>query len=102
DLPKLKSLVFGKSVFHDCSRVVFENLPELVSIQLGDDSFLFADDKSSELIMQDLPRLTTLTTKTRLCYTFSKPRFVTLSNIPLLTNITLTSNAFKGNNAVIH
>ncbi|KAK8819393.1 hypothetical protein WA556_002384, partial [Blastocystis sp. ATCC 50177/Nand II] len=63
DLPSLKSLLFGWGAFRECSRVVFENLSELTSIQLGDSAFQFKDDYSTELIMRNLPKLTTLTTE---------------------------------------
>ncbi|KAM7454400.1 hypothetical protein BLSTO_04843 [Blastocystis sp. subtype 1] len=52
NLPSLKSLLFGGYTFQYCSRVVFENLPELTSIQLGRSAFEFKDDESSELIMR--------------------------------------------------
>ncbi|KAM7453662.1 hypothetical protein BLSTO_05589 [Blastocystis sp. subtype 1] len=52
NLPGLKSLLFGDQAFRDCSRAVFENLPELTSIRLGWLAFWFKDDDSSELIMR--------------------------------------------------
>ncbi|KAK8825679.1 hypothetical protein WA577_000849, partial [Blastocystis sp. JDR] len=53
NLPSLKSLLFGFCAFDDCSRAVFENLPELTSIRLGSGAFCFDDcDASSELIMR--------------------------------------------------
>ncbi|KAM7453851.1 hypothetical protein BLSTO_05396 [Blastocystis sp. subtype 1] len=56
NLPKLKSLLFGGVTFSDCSRAVFENLPELTTIRLGYHAFMFSiDDGSTELIMRSKP-----------------------------------------------
>ncbi|KAK8831803.1 hypothetical protein WA577_001861, partial [Blastocystis sp. JDR] len=89
-LPSLKSLLFGKFAFDDCSRAVFENLPELTSIQLGDSAFCFKDDDdSSELIMRNLPKLTSLTTEGRYSGTFKYPHSITLEDMPSLTTVTL-------------
>ncbi|KAK8833530.1 hypothetical protein WA577_006674, partial [Blastocystis sp. JDR] len=89
NLPSLKSLLFGCNAFDDCSRAVFENLPELTSIRLGEFAFMFTHDESTELIMRNLPKLTTLTTEGDDSYTFYYPRSITLEGIPyhsILTN----------------
>ena len=53
NLLKLESLEFGAGAFKNCSRAVFENLPSLVSILIGENAFAFNDsDKSSTLIMR--------------------------------------------------
>ncbi|KAK8826484.1 hypothetical protein WA577_002037 [Blastocystis sp. JDR] len=88
NLPSLKSLLFGNRAFCLCSRAVFENLPELTSIQLGKDAFQFNGDDSSELIMRNLPKLTTLTTGKNSC-SFNYPGVITLENIPSLTTVSL-------------
>ena len=70
------------------------DLPELISIRLGDSAFQFKDYYSTELIMRsdddemkwwiDLPKLTTLTTEGDDSGTFEDPRSITLeSNICL-------------------
>ncbi|KAK8832498.1 hypothetical protein WA577_002971, partial [Blastocystis sp. JDR] len=83
NMPSLKSLWFGGYAFYDCFRAVFENLPELASIRLDKDAFQFNEyDASTELIMRNLPKLTTLsTTYYRRIYgshTFCFPRSITL------------------------
>ncbi|KAM7455195.1 hypothetical protein BLSTO_04052 [Blastocystis sp. subtype 1] len=93
NMPKLKSLLFGRYAFHYCSRVVFENLPELTSIQLGSGAFRFNSGISStEFIMRDLPKLTSLLTETDAYGILQYPRSVTLQNIPQLTTVTLEKN----------
>ncbi|KAM7455455.1 hypothetical protein BLSTO_03790 [Blastocystis sp. subtype 1] len=52
NMPSLESLLFGSGAFNQCSRAVFENLPELISIQLGWTALYFKDDDSTELIMR--------------------------------------------------
>ncbi|KAK8816579.1 hypothetical protein WA556_001519 [Blastocystis sp. ATCC 50177/Nand II] len=88
NLPKLKSLLFGKSTFFFSSRLVLENLPELTSIRLGDSAFYFKNDKSSTLVMRNLPTLTSLTT-TSVSWSFRYPHHITLYDIPALTAVTL-------------
>ncbi|KAK8814690.1 hypothetical protein WA556_006729, partial [Blastocystis sp. ATCC 50177/Nand II] len=88
NLPSLKSLLFGVAAFCNCSHVVFENLPELTSIQLGEDAFWFKDNDSTELIMRNLAKLTTLTTEEGSC-TFCNPRSITLEDMPSLITVTL-------------
>ncbi|KAK8821392.1 hypothetical protein WA577_006690, partial [Blastocystis sp. JDR] len=97
NLPSLKSLLFGMYSFSSCSRAVFENLPELTSIRLGKHAFWFKyDDDSTELIMRNLPKLTTLTTEGDYSGTFEYPRHITLQNMPSLTTVTLDKeSAFK-------
>ncbi|KAK8818915.1 hypothetical protein WA577_003025, partial [Blastocystis sp. JDR] len=94
DLPSLKSLLFGDQAFRDCSRVAFENLPELTSIQLGNEAFSFKEkSESTELIMRNLPKLTSLTTLASdwmcICSSFMCPRSITLEDMPSLTTVTL-------------
>ncbi|KAM7454853.1 hypothetical protein BLSTO_04390 [Blastocystis sp. subtype 1] len=89
NMPKLKSLQFGIDAFDNCSRAVFENLPELTSIRFGGGAFVFKDDDSNELIMRNLPKLTTLTTKGCNSNTFYYPRIITLEDMPSLTTVTL-------------
>ena len=90
NLPKLKSLLFGKRAFRDSSRLVLENLPELTSIQLGWNAFHFNDVESSTLVMRNLPKLTSLTTTTLInSYSFYYPHHITLYDIPVLTTVTL-------------
>ena len=100
-MPSLKSLVFGAYAFTECSRVVFENLPELESIQMGEEPFMFKQyDVSSTLIMRNLPKLTTLTVldvvyaegSIRPSYTFRYPRHIILESIPIINNVTLSSD----------
>ncbi|KAM7454940.1 hypothetical protein BLSTO_04300 [Blastocystis sp. subtype 1] len=89
NMPSLKSLLFGGSAFWKCSRAVFENLPVLTSIQLGDYAFCFKyDDDSTELIMRNLPKLTTLTSVEH-SRTFKYPRSIILEDMPSLTTVTL-------------
>ncbi|KAK8813716.1 hypothetical protein WA556_000288 [Blastocystis sp. ATCC 50177/Nand II] len=97
NLPSLKSLLFGKYSFNECSRVVFENLPELTSIRLGDYALDFVDDddNSSELIMRNLPKLTTITTEGKSSGAFYYLSSITLENIPSLTEISLSDHALK-------
>ncbi|KAK8821903.1 hypothetical protein WA556_002346, partial [Blastocystis sp. ATCC 50177/Nand II] len=86
NLPRLKSLQFGCYSFYQCSRAVFENLPVLTSIRFGENAFCFNDDeKSSELIMRNLPKLASLTTNAQNGDTFRNPRHITLENMPSLT-----------------
>ncbi|KAK8829644.1 hypothetical protein WA556_005561, partial [Blastocystis sp. ATCC 50177/Nand II] len=95
-IPSLKSLLFGGSAFYWCSRVVFENLPELTSIRLGEDAFRFTNDDSTELIMRNLPKLTSLTSEGSNSWTFQYPRSITLEDMPSLTTVTLYGQiAFK-------
>ncbi|KAM7455485.1 hypothetical protein BLSTO_03759 [Blastocystis sp. subtype 1] len=101
NLPSLKSLLFGDCAFHDCYRVVFEDLPELTSIRLGNSEFGFKDDDSSELIMRNLPKLTTLTTEGDYSWTFLNPRSITLEDMPSLTTVTLP-RAFEWRNQLSH
>ncbi|KAK8817897.1 hypothetical protein WA577_005799, partial [Blastocystis sp. JDR] len=97
NLPSLKSLLFGDRAFRECSRVVFENLPELTSIRFGKDAFWFKlFDDSTELIMRNLPKLTTLTTRVDYSFTFHYPRSITLENMPSLIVVILNKeSAFK-------
>ncbi|KAK8817247.1 hypothetical protein WA556_003143, partial [Blastocystis sp. ATCC 50177/Nand II] len=89
NMPSLISLLFGDYAFANCSRAVFENLPELISIRLGNDTFRFNyDDYSTILIMRNLPKLTTLTTPGN-SGTFSLLRSITLEDMPSLTTVTL-------------
>ncbi|KAK8831503.1 hypothetical protein WA577_000588, partial [Blastocystis sp. JDR] len=96
NLPSLKSLLFGIWTFEECSRVVFENLPELTSIRLGYSAFHFKDDDSSELTMRNLPKLTSLTT-VKNSESFSLPCSITLEDIPSLTTVSLP-HAFECRN----
>ncbi|KAK8813703.1 hypothetical protein WA556_000276, partial [Blastocystis sp. ATCC 50177/Nand II] len=89
NLPSLKSLLFGQVAFHDSSRAVFENLPELTSIRVGYDALQFKYDESSELIMRNLPKLTTLTTEGSNSLTFRNLRSITLEDMPSLNTVTL-------------
>ncbi|KAK8832504.1 hypothetical protein WA577_002977 [Blastocystis sp. JDR] len=89
NLPKLKSLLFGRNAFSSSSRLVLENLPELTSIRLGDDAFYFKKDvESSTLVMRNLPKLTSLTTPSN-SWSFRNPRHITLYDIPALTTVDL-------------
>ncbi|KAK8827875.1 hypothetical protein WA556_004507, partial [Blastocystis sp. ATCC 50177/Nand II] len=88
-LPSLKLLLFGGFSCCYCHRAVFENLPELTSIRLGKNALWFREIAVySELIMRNLPKLTSLTTDEG-SRSFENPRFITLENIPSLTTITL-------------
>ncbi|KAK8818134.1 hypothetical protein WA556_005955, partial [Blastocystis sp. ATCC 50177/Nand II] len=101
NLPSLKSLLFGRGAFRACSRAVFENMPELTTIRLGTHAFQFKDDESSELIMRNLPKLTTLTTEGYYSWTFRYPRIITLENMPSLTTVTLNkSRAFTSKKSI--
>ena len=75
------------------------DLPELTSIQLGEDAFCFKNDESSELVMRsgddemkwwiDLPTLTSLTAERWNSLTFCFPRSITLEGTThhsILTN----------------
>ncbi|KAM7453265.1 hypothetical protein BLSTO_05992 [Blastocystis sp. subtype 1] len=100
NLPKLKSLLFGRSAFFLSSRLVLENLPELTSIRLGRDAFRFKNNvESSTLVMRNLPKLTSLTT-TSYSDSFRDPRHITLYDIPALTTVTLPNTAFNYKNNV--
>ncbi|KAM7455228.1 hypothetical protein BLSTO_04018 [Blastocystis sp. subtype 1] len=99
NLPSLKSVLFGRESFADCSRVVFDNLSELTSIRLGKSAFYFEGYESNELIMRNMPSLTSLTTVEN-SFSFNRPRSVTLENMPSLTNVTLP-RAFENMN-VLH
>ncbi|KAK8817892.1 hypothetical protein WA577_005794, partial [Blastocystis sp. JDR] len=93
-LPKLKSLLFGYRAFFSSPRLVLENLPELTSIRLGWDAFVFSFNvESSTLVMRNLPKLTSLTTPSY-SDSFSYPHHITLYDIPALTTVDLP-NAFK-------
>ncbi|KAK8823575.1 hypothetical protein WA577_002494, partial [Blastocystis sp. JDR] len=64
NLPKLKALRFGGDAFQRCNRLVLEDLPELTSIQMGERAFTFnAQEPHNELILRNLPKLTTLTSE---------------------------------------
>ncbi|KAM7453639.1 hypothetical protein BLSTO_05612 [Blastocystis sp. subtype 1] len=52
NIPSLKSLLFGSGAFDECSRAVFENLPELTSIRLGRNALCFKNAESTDLIMR--------------------------------------------------
>ncbi|KAM7456590.1 hypothetical protein BLSTO_02650 [Blastocystis sp. subtype 1] len=96
NLPSLKSLLFGSRTLLWSRHVVFENLPELTSIQLGWYAFGFNDNDSSELIMRNLPKLTILTTEGEDSGTFKYPRSITLEDMPSLNTVTLGKEcAFK-------
>ncbi|KAK8826863.1 hypothetical protein WA556_004450 [Blastocystis sp. ATCC 50177/Nand II] len=101
NLPSLKSLLLGCGAFMYCPRAVFENLPELTSIRFGYEAFSFKDNSdSTQLIMRNLPKLTTLTASTSdlVCYasSFMYPSSITLEDMPSLTTVTLDeSQAFK-------
>ena len=74
------------------------DLPELTSIQLGEDAFRFTNDDLTELIMRsgddemnwwiDLPKLTSLTTEGEDNYTFLEPRHITLEGISYHSTLT--------------
>ncbi|KAK8816657.1 hypothetical protein WA577_002003, partial [Blastocystis sp. JDR] len=96
-MPSLKSLLFGGNAFDDCSRAVFENLPELTSIRLGSNAFQFKDNESSELIMRNLPILTTLTTKETYSSAFRYPTHIILEDMPSLNTVVLP-HAFEQRN----
>ena len=79
NMPKLKNLLFSYDAFCWCSRAVFENLPELTSIQLGENAFSFDDnDGSSELIMRNLPKLESLTVASKRSHSFMNPQKIIL------------------------
>ncbi|KAM7453682.1 hypothetical protein BLSTO_05569, partial [Blastocystis sp. subtype 1] len=88
NLPQLKSLLFGYRTLHRSSRVVFENLPELTSIRCGWGALSLNDVESCELIMQNLPKLTSLTTEGVFSGTFLRPRSVTLEGSFILSTLT--------------
>ncbi|KAK8826866.1 hypothetical protein WA556_004453 [Blastocystis sp. ATCC 50177/Nand II] len=95
NMPSLKSLLFGNRAFNGSSHAVFENLPELTSIQLGWGGFSLRNVDYCELIMRNLPKLTTLTTDED-SHTFYSPRSITLEDMPSLTTVTLNKGwAFK-------
>ncbi|KAK8829545.1 hypothetical protein WA556_005463 [Blastocystis sp. ATCC 50177/Nand II] len=100
-MPRLKSLRFGGDAFDDCSRAVFENLPELTSIQLAYRAFYFKDDDSSELIMRNLPKLTSLTTVQCSC-SFWYPRIITLEDMPSLTTVSLIEGCAFSEKKTVH
>ncbi|KAK8813599.1 hypothetical protein WA556_000175, partial [Blastocystis sp. ATCC 50177/Nand II] len=88
NLSKLRSLSFGGSAFGRCSHVVLENLPELESIQLGNHALRFNQNASSDLIMRNLPRLSTLTTEEESA-SFCLPHHAILEDMPSLTRVSL-------------
>ncbi|KAK8811923.1 hypothetical protein WA556_004083, partial [Blastocystis sp. ATCC 50177/Nand II] len=72
------------------------DLPELTSIQLGEDAFRFTNDDLTELIMRNLPKLTSLIAEGDYSNTFCNPRSITLEDMPSLTTVTLDKEyAFK-------
>ncbi|KAK8831294.1 hypothetical protein WA577_003462 [Blastocystis sp. JDR] len=81
NLSSLKSLLFGYAAFAYCSHAVFENLPELTTIRFGWSAFCFKDNDSTELIMRNLPKLTSLTTEGNNSLSFKYPRSITLEGI---------------------
>ncbi|KAM7453533.1 hypothetical protein BLSTO_05719 [Blastocystis sp. subtype 1] len=86
NLPSLKSLLFGGFAFWNCSHATFENLPELTSIQLGEGALrFFYADKSSELVMRNLPKLTSLINEYGKSFEF--PRSVILEVYQLPTSL---------------
>ena len=90
-------------------------MPELVSIQLGEDAFRFKKDMPTELVMRsgcqrfpervDLPKLTTLCSMRVNVISFLFPNRVVLESgpspsfslldMPSLTMVNLRSNAFS-------
>ena len=101
-MASLKSLRIGYRAFHDCSRIVFENLPQLQSITCGGGGLCFVEDASATLILRNLAKLTSLTTGGSYSDgTFTNPRHITLENMPSLTDVYLSSRyAFKYKNDV--
>ncbi|KAK8814715.1 hypothetical protein WA556_006754, partial [Blastocystis sp. ATCC 50177/Nand II] len=101
NFPSLKTVLFGDATFYYCSRAVFENLPELTSIQLGYNALYFNyGDESTELIMRNLPKLTSLTTLEG-SGTFKYPRSITLEDMPSLTSVVLVKkSAFQYKNDI--
>ena len=86
DLPSLNSVSFGDSAFYDFQSAVFSNLPLLNSISLGQSAFSGKQDVSCSLVMEDLPKLASISS---VGSSFYYPRNVTLSNIPNLESVTL-------------
>ena len=83
-LPSLITIEIGCSSFRNCHKVAFENLTQLQSITIGSDSFMlhrYTVD-SNELIMRNLPSLTTFKGEGGNFLWISK---VILKNIPSLT-----------------
>ena len=118
-----------KSVLMQCLRVILPerewwiDLPELISIQLGKDTFCFEYScKASELIMRsehtnvnwglDLPKLTSLITEGRESQAFHNPRSISLegmscyssspTDIPSLTTVTLTKGYAFSRKETLH
>ena len=68
------------------------DLPELTSIQLGSDAFIFQEDDSTELVLRsvwisqpsslDLPRLTSLWNEGDNSCTFRLPHHIILEGVP--------------------
>ncbi|KAK8831752.1 hypothetical protein WA577_005066 [Blastocystis sp. JDR] len=59
NLPKVESITIGLNMFYNSPRAVFENMPELTSIRLGDGTLAFAHYmNSTELIMRSSCALT--------------------------------------------
>ncbi|KAK8818884.1 hypothetical protein WA577_002995, partial [Blastocystis sp. JDR] len=88
--------------FYECSRVVFENLPELTSILTYNGAFDFKrSDESSELILRNLPKLTSLVTKSLFNLGFTNPYHVVLENMPSLTTVTLSKDAFSYRDTIV-
>ncbi|KAM7457348.1 hypothetical protein BLSTO_01888 [Blastocystis sp. subtype 1] len=58
-------------------------LPELTSIQLGDDAFCYkGDDNLSESVMRNLPKLTSITTEGENSWSLRNPQHITLESMP--------------------
>ncbi|KAK8820588.1 hypothetical protein WA577_006646, partial [Blastocystis sp. JDR] len=91
NLPRLTTLGFGDYTFQGCSQVVFENLPELTSIRLGMGACAFCSDSPSELIMRNLPKLTSLMNDEESGESFQGAQRILLENMPSLTEVNLPS-----------
>ena len=86
DLPHLNSIELGNLAFDNSLSTVISNLPHLNLIKLGGCALFGRNDSSCSLRMEDLPNLTSITSKGE---SFKYPRSVTLSNIPNLQTVNL-------------
>ncbi|KAM7458747.1 hypothetical protein BLSTO_00480 [Blastocystis sp. subtype 1] len=101
NMPKLRTVTLGGACFCGCHKAVFENLPMLESIQLGKDALKFVDLKGTVLMLSNLPKLTTLTTRGD-SESFWGPHIVTFegasiemvlqTDLPALTTATIFSS----------
>ncbi|KAM7455011.1 hypothetical protein BLSTO_04234 [Blastocystis sp. subtype 1] len=95
-LHNLRNLTFGRVAFQYCEYAIIEDLPELLSISLGNSALMMTLSTTPTLEMKDLPKLQSLRTVGSDSLTFHFAAYITANNIPSLTDIYLPlAFAFK-------